>query len=125
VVTTASTDAIVSVEMLARAINHGGGQRDVAIALGGEHGYLVNQIVYGVALGAIRKCRFAISGDAVTSCGDVMYMLATDPGETREQRDDHPYHDGELSCNAIRGALVTLGVAKDESWRRATCWIWS
>ncbi|HZL92303.1 MAG TPA: hypothetical protein VFB99_01625 [Vicinamibacterales bacterium] len=128
-----------AVQMLAAAVNTGARQAGIAEALGSEHGYLVNQIVYGIALGVIRKCRFALRSDEsepVASCGSIMYPLATDPGgreprpggasprEDKVARDDHPYHDGELTCNAIRGALVTLNCYKDESWRRSTCYIW-
>jgi hypothetical protein len=113
-----------AVQMLSAAVNRGGRQADVAEALGSEHGYLVNQIVYGIALGVIRKAWFAFSAEDIKSCGDVMYLLAVDPGETKEARSDHPYHDGELSCNAIRGALVTLGVYNDGSWRQPESWIW-
>jgi hypothetical protein len=113
---------------LSAAVNTGARQGGIAEALGSEHGYLVNQIVYGIALGVIRKCRFALRSDEsepVASCGQIMYPLAIDPGETTVARSDHPYHDGELTCNAIRGALVTLGVYSDEAWRRSTCYIWA
>jgi len=128
------TEAIVA---LARAVNRGSRQTDVADALGAEHGYLVNQIIHAIALGVIRKCRFALRSDVtepVASCGDIMALLANGPNPDRDTpewivnraaRRDHPYHDGELTCNSVRGALVTLTCYDDESWRRSTCWIWS
>lgn len=125
---TNSATAYGAVQMLGAAVNRGGRQADVAEAIGAEHGYLVNQIVYGIALGVIRKCRFALRSDAtepVASCGSIMYPLAVDPHEDKVARDDHPYHDGELTCNAVRGALVTLlGAGAAVDWRDARCWIW-
>lgn len=129
-----ATEAVTD---LAHAINRGGRQKDVAEAIRKEHGYLVNQIVYGIAMGVIGKCRFALPstiGDPITTCGDAMMLLAI--GENPERgssawsiqqifRRDHPYHDGELTCNAVRGALVTLGVMTDKSWREPTNWIWA
>lgn len=123
-------EAATAVTQLAAAVNRGGRQSDVAEALGAEHGYLVNQIVYAVAWGVMRKCRFAIDGALVKSCGDVMYPLAIDGQESRERRSDHPYHDGELTCNAVRGALVTLneyvqpGSMVTPSWQQSDSWIW-
>lgn len=121
---------------LAHAVNRGGGQREVAEAFAHEHGYLGNQIAYGIALGVIGKCRFALHSDGTVSrCGDVMMPLAlgrnpergTDEWtEEQEARMDHPYHDGEFTCNAVRGALVTLlgNDARTSVWRFETCWIW-
>lgn len=124
----ASMTAEEGVAALATAVNRGGRQADVADALGGEHGYLVNQLAYGFALGIMRKCRFALRGadEPVASCGSIMYPLATDPGEDAIARDDHPYHDGELTCNAVRGALVTLsGVGiHSNDWRAPLWWGW-
>lgn len=128
--------AYAAVQMLASAANRGGRQKDVADAIGAEHGYLVNQIVHGIALGVIRKCRMAIrfEREEVASCGQIMYLLANGPNYDRDTpewllnraaRRDHPYHDGELTCESIRGALITLNCYDDGSWQRPTCWIWS
>lgn len=118
---------MAEVHDLATAINRGMKQREIAGAIGREHGYLVNNLVYGVALGVIEKCRFALRTDKnepVASCGEIDYALAIDPGETKEQKNDHPYHDGELTCNAVRGALITLGVYHNASWRSYFSYIW-
>lgn len=108
-------------------------QKDIAAAVGAEHGYHVNNIVHGIALGVLRKARFAVNGENVKSCGDVMYLLANglNPERYSEEwdqqkieRQDHPYHDGEVSCNAIRGALITLNVYHGMLWRKPECWVW-
>lgn len=116
-----------AVNDLARAMNTGGRQNDVADAIGSEHGYLVNQIVHGIALGVIRKCRSAVRSDPnepVASCGQINYPLANGTDDTLEERIDHPYHDGELTCNAVRGALITLNSYHNREWRSSHCYIW-
>lgn len=105
-----------TVDALFHEINRGTEWREIGDAIGAEHGYLVNQFSQGWARGILRKCW------PDKTCGQVMYLLANGPNFDHSQRttseylanqaarQDHPYHDGELTCNVVRAALLVFSI---------------
>lgn len=106
-----------AVDTLGHVVNGSTTWKHVGDAFGHEHGYLLQQIAYAMARGILLKCY------SYKSCGDIMYLLAHGPNPERgtsdydaqkEKRNDHPYHDGELTCDTVRAAV---GILFYDGWR--------